>query len=220
MQELLALTTMDLRFYLGTYTDYSTAGQTATPSGLVFNRLTGQVVSVATRETDDILNTTCDVAIDTAFSFEVTIRQFVDGSNIGARVWANGNTTPYVYYDSTNDRYTWDTSAGLVNTGNGSAYVGDVVHLAGTRSATGTTTLYLRSTRGYVVAAAALSAEAITNMSLFNRPLFNREAPSDCSLFRVFSDVLTEEEVARLYAHSRIQLWPGAPKRSGIVSPI
>ncbi len=98
--------------------------------------------------------------------------------------------------------------------------LGDEVHLIGTRSAAGAHRMYLRSVRGYVQVANAMNAEAITDMSLFNRPAFNREAPQDCKVFRIFSDELSEDEAARLFEYSRIQLWPGASKRSGIISAV
>jgi len=221
IRELLRLTTMDLRFYLGTFTDYSTAGQTITPStGLGFARGVGQVVGVTPRGINDIVATTLDVALNGAFSFEVVTRHVAAGSNIGDRMWCNGNVTPYLYWDSAALRYTWSGSGGNFNTGLNSVYIGDVVHLVGTRAVNGDCVLYLRSVRGYVVAGGNTGAEAIVDMSLFNRPAFSREAPQDCSVMRFFSDELSEDEAARLHEHSRIRLWPGAPKRSGIMSPV
>jgi hypothetical protein len=37
---------------------------------------------------------------------------------------------------------------------------------------------------------------------------------------RLHQDHIDADEAARLYEHSRIRLWPGAPKRSGIISPV
>ena len=62
------------------------------------------------------------------------------------------------------------------------------------------------------------ASTGISTLYLGNRAGLNNALNGLLFLFRLFDTHLSADEAARLYEHSRVQLWPGAPKRSGIVS--
>ncbi len=218
IKQLLSLAMLDCRFHKGTFKDFSPYGQTVTPQNDI-TFLHDIAITASTSAINHLLETTLDISASAAFSFEIMTKITAESIGLagGGRMWANGGGTPYLLWDDSNRRLILNMGTAGLNFGANTVFVGDTIHIVGTGDGGGNCTMYLRSVRGYVSVTGACGSDAITNMSLFNRPAFNRDAPQNCYVFRVFNTELTEEEAGNLYMHSRLVFEnPSAIKRSGI----
>lgn len=219
IRELEALAVLDCRFHAGTFKNWSSSAVTTTPMGTTgFSRTIGQVNAMRVDAQTKGCVTDLAVPAASAFTIELMCRLAVP-----RQAWANTrliNTTGAsvaVFYDDALKRFLVYSGTNL-GTPNNSVYPGDLVHAVFTRNVGGTCVYHLRSCRGYVTGSGNIGTTGSTVLAIGNSSAGTLEAAGDYYVARYFPDEITSEEASLLYEHSRIQLQPGAPKRSGIMS--
>lgn len=212
---LLALREAEYHFYMRTYRDWSPNGYDGTPNGNIpLKRCIGQVVGTTPRAVGETVAVALSIAVDTAWSWEFSgfMRDGSGGGN--GRIFDDG--TSALWYNEANDRISWTCGTPLNGT-NGLIPSDQPIHLMGAKDAAGAGHLYVNGTPDVsgAVNVGGLGAATL----LFDRAAADRNLICDCYLLRFFNTEIDPDEAAFLYEHSRIKLWPGAPKRSGIMSP-
>lgn len=221
IRELLRLALVDYRFYLGTIADYSGNGNDgAWIAGRMpeFKRTIGGVVGLefgGTGAAGTAIVTSADVDISGAFAWEVVFLARSPGETGAARI---------VEHDGGGDKIIYTTGAITVTFSCG-AFLNlatyntmQVYHLVCSRDDSDDGDQLVDS---YSRATGAVGGnDGSSPLYIGNRSSFNRAFDGIIYSVRSFDDAIDPDEAARLYEHSRIQLWPGAPKRSGIMSPV
>jgi len=220
VQELLRTLEAEYRYFLGSFVDYGPEGHDGVPAGgISFNRVIGQVVGVSPRTAGQIVDVVLTIANNTAWSWEYSGVMYEPSGGGFGRIFegvAPGGGAVAVYRTDATDRISWNSGA-VLNGSAGLAAPGQPLHLIGTKDAAGTGSFYRD---GIFDLSGAVGTLGIDTLRIFDRAGLDRNLPNDCYVLRFYNTQLSADEAARLYEHSRIQLWPGAPKRSGIISPV
>jgi len=225
IRELEQLALYDGRPCLGSIVDYGPGGADGTwiaGHEPVFRREVGQVVGLEYRGNGEAFNTgTITIAQEVSFEFTILCRGL--GAGGFGRLWEANAFTCAAYVQA-------GAPAGFVRLAinMGATITRDVVldgrpcHVIITRDDGNLGRAYSDGVEVGAAAAIGGNVGATTVMigNRFNAGAYDRSWDGLFFLTRIFGTKLDDDEVARLYEHSRIQLWPGAPKRSGIISPV
>lgn len=157
-----------------------------------------------------------DVPFDASqeFSIEVLLRARSAGHTLFGRIFGHsGGGIKEVHFNGSEHELVFDCGAVLAVH---DTFVGDVDHFVFLRDRSSVGYIYLNS---QLIGSGAVGDNAGTG-ALSIGTMFADCFDGSMFLFRMFDDALSEDEVSRLYEASRIRLWPGAQRRSGIVSAL
>ena len=214
IHELLALAVADYRFYLGTIADYSGNGNDLiwqAGQEPVFRREVGGAIGLDF-SVNHLLATPA-ITYQDEFTYEVMMY---------ARGMGEANTGRIIDPTTGSCELRWNVANIRFNCGvafNSPLTPPCVTHVVAARDGSDDGHTYFDGVP-QVVSAVGGDDVVASQVRIGNWAGGTRTFNGVLYAIRIFNDHLDPDEAARLYEHSRIQLWPGAHKRSGIVSPI
>jgi len=214
IRELLRLAVVDYRFYLGTIADYSGNGNDGVWSGTdpVFRREVGGATGLDFTAAGQSISTPA-IAIPQEFTVASTFMARTIGENNEGRIFEQSTSTIRAHL-AAGPVMTFDCGAAI----SPAITIDQPRHVVFTRDNADDGQSFIDSVPG---ATGAVGATVGTDVIVIgNRAALDRTFDGLIFAFLLLATHIDPDEAARLYEHSRIQLWPGAPKRSGIMSPV
>jgi len=215
IRELLALAVVDYRFYLGNINDYSGNGNDAIWQAGAEPEFRGEVGGAVGLDFPlgggDLIATPA-IAFAGPFAYEIMMYARSTGGGGFGRVLdpVDGNCT--FRWNGNNLRIECGSFWNVAYTPPG------ILHAIVTRDGSDDGFMYFD---GVPQGTSPVGGDAVNaQVRIGNQAALNRAIDAVIYSVRILNDVVDPDEAARLYEHSRIQLWPGAPKRSGIISPV
>jgi hypothetical protein len=220
IQELEQLALYDGRFYMGTPKDWGPQqnhGVWVAGSEPSWKRKIGQVVGLMAESYGDYIRTTNNLTVNqaSALEFSVVVRSNDPFPGAPASIYIGGVSVSGPLISIASSRRiacTWGTS--LVS-GNNVWRENVPFTVLVTRAPGNIGHLHIN---GIEVATGAVGSGIGTQFLYVGGAASNYTAQATIFACKYFNTHITSEEASLLYEHSRIQLQPGSPKRSGIMS--
>lgn len=219
LQQLEALALFDGRFSLNSIRDWGPQGNHAqwiAGREPTFKRDVGQVVGLDFTASGQAISVPAfDTGQEYAFEFLARWRRNAGYEVANSRIMSMGVGAREVLVTNAG-QVEWTSGAWLLAPG--AFPQSEPAHALATRDNADNGTIYVN---GVPVATGAVGANVGASiMYIGNRAAFNRTFDGIIFSVRVIGTHIDADEASLLYEHSRIQLWPGAQKRSGIVSRV
>ena len=150
-------------------------------------------------------------------TLEMVLTIYTSGIGVGYLIVETADGMPALLTDQFATNGTFRYYCGAVKSFATGANFNIPFHVLFSTDATGLCTVY---TNGSVVSTAQNvgTAPAFSNIYWGSYTDTNHAADSDLYLVRFYNDTISADEALALYESSRVRLWPGSPKRSGITS--
>ena len=212
IRELERLSVVDYRFYMGSLADHSGNGNDAVWTGTdpVFRREIGGVVGLDWQLAGSQRISTPAITV----TDEMTIEIVTYARSTGDAVLGRFLSSP-VELRWNGNNIAFNCSAIL----NAPRTAPVIMHLVATRDASDDGHIYFDSAP-QVTGAVGGNDLVAASADIGNSGAGIRGIDGLLYAMRILDDYVSADEVTRLYEHSRHQLWPGASKRAGIISPV